>query len=308
MIHLISKNFFSIALLFSSVLFLTSCSDDKSLSGKGKINLSIADAPVDNEDITGVFITITRVEMNGPDGWETFGDYPDGVKLDLLDYQNGKSHFLDERIIKAGIYKEVRLILDIQENSGQAQVSNPGSYLEFQDGSIQPLFVPSGGQSGYKAKGEFTLPLEGVINITLDFDVRKGVVKAGNSGKYLLKPTIRLVANDDAGMIKGNLIDNSNEDKVIVYAYKNDSYDDSEAETPENAESVAFEGAVTSSMPNEEGRFTLAFISSGIYDLYFVSYDTEGNLIEVLGSVQNMELNGGEIKTVEVSLEDLSAI
>lgn len=294
------------AVLLSVMALFTRCSEDENTPGGSKVRLSITDAPIDNEGITGVFITILRIEMNGPDGWETFGDYPEGMQLNLLDYQNGKSHFLEEKAMMAGTYKEVRLILDIAEHSENGQKSNPGCYLAYEDGSIQPLFVPSGAQTGYKAKGSFTLPVDGVVNVTLDFDVRKAVIKAGNSGKFLLKPTIRLVANEDAGMIKGVLTDTADYDKIVVYAYKDGIF--TEEEALENEEGIAFAEAVTSGNLSAEGDFTLAFMKSDTYDLFFVAYDTEGKMVKVFGRVEDVALEGGEIISLELSPGDLAPV
>jgi hypothetical protein len=87
----------------------------------------------------------------------------------------------------------------------QGQISNPGCYLEFEDGSTENLYVSSGAQTGYKTVGSFTVPINGSVDVTADFDVRKSVVEAGVTGMYLLKPTIRLVVENQAGQIAGSV-------------------------------------------------------------------------------------------------------
>ena len=72
--------------------------------------------------------------------------------------------------------------------------TNPGCYIEFADNSTEPLFVPSGGETGYKAVGQFEVPVNGTVEVTADFDVREAVVVAGS--RYILKPTIKLIVND----------------------------------------------------------------------------------------------------------------
>ena len=71
--------------------------------------------------------------------------------------------------------------------------TSPGCYIEFAGNTTEPLFVPSGGQTGYKAIGHFEVSVNGTVEVTADFDVRKAVVVAGSS--YILKPTIKLIVN-----------------------------------------------------------------------------------------------------------------
>lgn len=292
--------------VFLSAIIFTACNDDDktAANGKGKASVYITDAPIDDANVSAVVIAVNRVEANGPDGWETIEEFEEPVSIDLLSYQNGKAFLLTENEMDAGAYSEVRLILNIQETIND-QLQNEGSYIEYKDGSKEPLFVPSGGQSGYKAKGEFTIPEGGVVGITLDFDVRKAVVKAGNSGKYLLKPTIRLVANQDAAMINGhfeaNSLDSAGYNKVVAFAYKNDTFVASEMDEPAEGE-VRFANSVTSSVV-VDGDFTLAFMESGVYDLYFVAYDENGEFVELIGSYEDVNLEAGAKLELELELD-----
>ena len=74
--------------------------------------------------------------------------------------------------------------------------ASPGCYLEFADNSTEPLFVPSGGETGYKAIGHFEVPVNGTVTVTADFDISEpGTVHVAGS-RYILKPTIKLIVND----------------------------------------------------------------------------------------------------------------
>jgi hypothetical protein len=66
--------------------------------------------------------------------------------------------------------------------------------VKFADNSTEPLFVPSGGETGYKATGQFTVPANGTVEVTADFNVHEAVVVADSH--YILKPTIKLIVND----------------------------------------------------------------------------------------------------------------
>ena len=48
----------------------------------------------------------------------------------------------------------------------------------------------------------------------LDWDVQKSIVKAGNSGKYNLKPVIRVNAEVNSGSISGKVIGEVEEDDI----------------------------------------------------------------------------------------------
>ncbi len=294
---------FLLVLVVSTPLFIA-CNDSEN-DGKGRLGLSLTDGPIDDENVTGVVISIIRTEVKKDGEWTTLNEFDTPVKVNLLDYQNGESLFLTEEVIEAGTYDEVRLILDIPEKNGKAS-QNRGTYIEFDDGTTKPLFVPSGAQSGYKAKGEFTVPAGGVVNVTLDFDVRKAVVEAGKSGKFLLKPVVRLIVNQDAGLIEGKIdtvgieINNMN-----VFAYADDTFTEDEVIDPLD-ENSRFPNAITSSSISEDGKFVLAFLNSGTYDLYFAQYDEDGNFQELLGTLQDVQVSPGERNVIEFSLEDLT--
>lgn len=292
-----------VVVLFVSSLFFA-CSDDNE-TAKGRVSISITDAPIDDANVSAVFIAINSVELKGPDGWTTLDSFEEPVSIDLLSYQNGEAYFLTDEVIEAGSYSEVRLMLDIKDKVGGVQ-QNEGCYIEYKDGSTQPLLVPSGGRSGYKAKGDFDIASGGVVALTLDFDVRKAVVKAGSSGNFILKPTIRLIANQDASMISGTFDPEEGDfSKVIVFAYEDDTFAESETDEPGDEE-VRFSNAVSSSTVGEDGSFTLAFMESGTYDLYFASYDENGEFVELLGSTDDVEVEAGINLSLDISLSLLN--
>jgi len=68
------------------------------------------------------------------------------------------------------------------------------NYLILKGGDKQiPLKVPSGYQTGIKLVKGFDIVHKGSTELVLDFDALKSIVKAGKSGKYLLKPTIKVI-------------------------------------------------------------------------------------------------------------------
>ncbi|WP_010419631.1 DUF4382 domain-containing protein [Anaerophaga thermohalophila] len=280
---------------------IASCSDDET-SDKGTLKLSITDAPLDTDEITAVNIAVNEVQYHIKDNeWKTFeGFEPD--TFNLLDLTNGTSELLGRFELGAGTYSQLRFILNAPEK-GQSTPSNPGCYLEFEDGSTQALFVPSGSKSGFKGTGAFTVPINGEVSVTADFDARKSVVKAGNSGMYILKPTIRLIVDNQAGSIKGIVSSIPEGSNVIIYAYANDTYTEEEAAEPEE-EAVRFPNAVTSSMAGETAEYTLSYLAPGTYDLVVVE-TVEGEFNQVLGTVENVEVESLKESISDINTDEL---
>ena len=161
--------------------------------GTGILKLYLCDAPLDAENITGVYITINEIQYHRDGRWVTFEDFEGPQTYDLLELTGGNSALLGDLTLPAGNYTQIRFMLDIPEK-GPRPV-NPGCYVEFSDNSTEPLFVPSGAQSGYKATGRFEVIANETVELTADFDVRApGAVHVAGS-RYILNPTIRLIVN-----------------------------------------------------------------------------------------------------------------
>ncbi|WP_017731669.1 DUF4382 domain-containing protein [Nafulsella turpanensis] len=285
------------ALISSSILF--SCSDDN--ESQGTLSLSLTDAPTDAEDIAGVYVTITGVEYRAEgESWQPLENFGEPYKVNLLDLTNGETALLGDFSVEAGNYDGLRFILDAAENGGS--VNNPATYLEFTDGRQVPLFVPSGTQSGYKAKGTFSVPVNGTVFITADFDVRKSVVEAGASGKYLLKPTIRLVVNEQAGTISGTVGELEEGKRYVVYAYEKDAYTEAEAAEPAEGE-ARFPTAVSSTViASDTKSFELHFLAAGEYQLVIAAYANDLFEEVVYVSEELLLVESEKVVTVDITL------
>jgi hypothetical protein len=102
----------------------------------------------------------------------------------LLDYQNGLSTVIAEGLLAVDGIRQIRLILG-DNNSVKV------------NGSVRPLKVPSGQQTGLKIRVCLDLRPHSEYELLLDFDAGRSVVRLGNTGMYLLKPVIN-VKNEDA--------------------------------------------------------------------------------------------------------------
>jgi len=157
--------------------------------GTGTLKLYLSDAPLDAENVTGVYITINEIEYHLDGKWITCEEFESPQTYNLLELTGGNSALLGELTLPAGYYTQIRFILDIPENGSSP--ANPGCYVEFADNSTEPLLAPSGGETGYKAIGYFEVIANETVVVTADFDAHKAVVVAGSS--YILKPTIKLI-------------------------------------------------------------------------------------------------------------------
>lgn len=250
----------------------------------GTLSLYLSDAPLSDEaNVTGVFITVKGIEYHTSEGeWKTLNEFNTSINpINLLDWRNGNSIHLGDFTLPAGHYTQIRFLLDAPEE-GSRPGANPGCYIRFDDNSTAPLFVPSGSETGYKAIGNYWVPVNGTVTMTADFDVRKSVVRSGTT--YKLKPTIRLVVNDEAGKIVGNVSNFNPNSRYIVYAY---GYDDANISTWSNTESseangVVFANAITSTAIAENGSYILPFLAPGVYDLVLVEYDGSGAIVDFI--------------------------
>lgn len=294
---------------------------DDGTTETGTISLSLTDAPiVDAADVEGVFITIESIAYNldalnagsddGTDeesddetedesdgGWITAEGFEGPMVFNLLELTGGNVAPLVDTEIAAGTVTQIRFMLSATEQGEQTSgtsgcyiVIDPDGIADGVDDAdiVEPLFVPSGSQTGYKANGPFDIPANGTVEITADFDVRQSVVYAGNpamgNGFYLLKPTISLIVNDQAGHISGDFTDDTTDgyDAYVVFAYEDDIYTDTEA-TAADDQSAPFPNAATSgNAVDTDGdvaldTYTLAFLSAGTYDLIVAGVDADGN-------------------------------
>ena len=295
------KRIITIIAVVLPFFIFTACQKDNGT--KGTINLSITDSPIDTDGITGVFITVSEIQYHTiGNNWKKFEDYDSPGSFNLLDLQRGESELLGSFDMESGTYTQIRFILDAPV-IGIGQNSDPGCYLEFKDGSIKNLYVSSGAQTGYKTVGSFTVPINGSVDVTADFDVRKSVVASGVTGMYILKPTIRLVVENQAGQIAGTVSGIPANSQIVVYTYENGTYENAEANDPAE-EQTRFPHAVSSDMVDESGDYYLAYLAAGVYDLVITAI-TDGASIEVLGVIENVPVESKETTRLDINISDL---
>ena len=196
-------------LVVSMILFaLAGCSGGGGGSGdSGRMSLSITDAPVDDASSVVVQFSGVAFKREGESAETVQNLSPSPRQLNLLEYQEGRAALLlDGVTLPAGKYEWVRLIVDTQQNVRD-------SYITLTTGEECELRVPSGAESGLKLNRGFTLPADGSVALTIDFDLRKSIhAPPGQQGTaeectqgYLMRPTLRVVDDANVGAIAGTV-------------------------------------------------------------------------------------------------------
>ncbi len=273
-------------------------------TGTGTLSLSITDSPIDSSNVSGVFITVTKIMVNtGDSGWVTMTNFSGPQTFNLIDLTRGKSSLLGSVELPSGNYSQIRFMIDAPEK-GTPRPTSPGCYVEYKDGVKEPLFVPSGAQTGFKATGTFSVPSNGTVNMAADFDVRKSVHVNGGSSRLILSPVIRLVVTNQAGSITGHVTNIPADSSVVIYAYKSGSYNSSEAATPASSDVSRFPNAVTSDKADTAGVYHLAFLAPGNYDLV-VTTAKDGVFGRVAGVVSGVAVTSNATTTKDIDMSKL---
>jgi len=246
------------ALAFALVLQLSGCGGGGGIGGtgitQGTMRVSITDAPACGYD--HVYITVDKVRVhqsaNAGDndaGWSDIVLAPP-QRIDLLGLTNGVMEELGQTALPAGKYTQMRLVL-ATNGSG----TPPANSVVLTGGGEKALDTPSAQQSGIKLNADIDVPAGKEVDVLLDFDACKSIVKAGNSGKYLLKPVIAVTTLlSDAGLrVSGNV------DPAIV--------------GPATSVSVQSDSAVVvkATTPAADGSFLLRPVPAGNYNLVVTS-------------------------------------
>ena len=182
------------------------CSASSGSSSSGSVSIDLTDAPV--ESFRAIYVTIDEVQAHRQDGfWEIVAE-PQQT-YNLLELVNGVTENLGSRFVPAGTYTQMRLVLDDDpedEENRFGDIHEYGNYLVLQgETEQQKLTVPSGLQTGIKLVSPFKVPEDGQVELLLDFDAARSVIQAGNSGNWLLKPTIRVLNRADLVSLSGQV-------------------------------------------------------------------------------------------------------
>jgi Domain of unknown function (DUF4382) len=186
-----------VGLLAATALGLNACGGGGA-ADTGQMKLSVADAPVDGAQ--AVVVKFTGVELTDNSGNPVTITFPQPKTIDLLSQSGTASAVLFDQPIPAGKYGQIRLIVVADGNPSN-------SYMTLSEGTMHGLQVPD--TNGLKLVSGFTVPGSGVVDYTIDFDLRKAITcPTGQAPVCTLKPTEKLVDNTTVGNIQG-VVDNT---------------------------------------------------------------------------------------------------
>jgi len=182
--------------ILTLMFFACSRNDKPSEMGQARLQVGLTDSPF--PDAKEVWVDVKGVEiiMDGQAPKVLDGSYP-GL-YNLLDFTNGKDTIIADAMVPAGKLSQIRLIL------------GDNNYIVTKSNETIPLKTPSGQESGLKVQVHQDVTGGILYRLVLDFDAGKSIVKAGNSGNYLLKPVLRILSLiPSGGDIKGYVLPDS---------------------------------------------------------------------------------------------------
>jgi len=152
------------------------------------LSLAVADTPVDGAQ--SVVLTFTGVQIQGTTGAPIQYDFAP-FQVNLLALQDDNfALLLDGVDVPTGRYQWIRLMVDMNQSN-----------ITLADGSVHPLVIPSGDQTGLKLMSGFNIGTGEDAVFTVDFDLRKSITLA--SGIYDFNPAMRLEDVNASGALEG---------------------------------------------------------------------------------------------------------
>lgn len=240
-----------------------SCDDEVSqIDNTSRVQLKLIDEPGDYLEVNIEIIDI-QYKSSDEEGWLSFtpeNDYP--LNVDLTELIAGNDLVIVDQIVPTGILKQIRLVLS----------DNNSLLIEGEEDYIH-LDTPSAQQSGLKLNLDTELVAGYSYTFILDWIVQESIVKAGNSGRYMLKPVIKVIAEVNSGSIGGTVIETIEDQSTPV----------------ENVTIQVFnlnDEFVTDTLTNTDGVFLVQGLEEGSYRIKithegFFEYESEEIIVHV---------------------------
>jgi hypothetical protein len=228
-----------------ALIILSSCSKNQKSSTdstKASLQVRLTDGPDPN--VREVWVDIQQIEVIMSDTSHPIileGTHP-GL-YNLLDFSDGKDTILADATIPPGTISQIRLILG-DNNS-----------IVTKEGEKIALKTPSGQESGLKVQIHQDVSGGILYRLILDFDAGRSIIKAGNSGNYLLKPVLRILSFiPSGGDIQGVVVPDSVRTEIFAI---------------QGMDTIA---STFTDITN--GKYLFKDVAAGSYSLSFVPSDT----------------------------------
>jgi Domain of unknown function (DUF4382)/Carboxypeptidase regulatory-like domain len=229
----------------------------------GRLSLSLTDAATDQYH--AVYVTIREVAVHNEDdpedSWTTVAT--PNKTFNLLSLTNGVREELALADLTPGHYTQLRLIIGDQKDNGVNILSQThpfANYVVDESDLVHELKVPSGVQTGVKIVQGFEINENRTTELILDFSATRSVVVAGRSGRYLLKPTIKVLDTSLAAILGGTVTKAADQTVVEGALVSAQVYDALAADIKDQ---VVVHGSTLSA---DTGAYKL-FIAAGAYNL-----------------------------------------
>ena len=230
-------------------VFFQSCNNENDITKideTSRVQIKLVDEPGDYQEVN---IEIVDIQYKSSDDeeendWMSFtpeSGYP--LNVDLTELVAGNYVMLVDEVIPASILKQVRLVLS---DNNTLLIEGEEEYIH--------LDTPSAQQSGLKLNLDTELEAGYSYSFILDWVVQESIVKAGNSGRYILKPVINVIAEVNSGSIGGSVFETieseqvSMENVTIQVFNQNDEF-------------------VTDTLTNTDGVFLVQGLEAGSYKI-----------------------------------------
>jgi len=201
------------ALLLGGIVFVSCQKNGGSDTGPGpgsdippgmaRLEVRLTDNP--NLNLSEVWVDVREIQLKMEDsaGFITLAGSRPGM-YDLIQLTNGRDTLLSNALIPPGRISQIRLVL------------GTNNFAVTPTGDTLVLTTPSAQQTGLKVLVNQTVTGGMLYRLTIDFDAARSVIKAGNSGKYILKPVLRIISFIPSG---GNARGIVLPDSVITIIY-----------------------------------------------------------------------------------------
>jgi len=240
--------------------------------GTGTLSIALTDSSCSG--YKAIYVTIDEVQVNkngdssnGNSGWQTVASPM--KTYNLLKLVNGVSEVLGEDELAAGAYKQIRLIIGKtpeSENNINGEPHPSANYVVLNDYSYGILKIPSGYQTGVKLVHNFEVEESSFVELLLDFEACKSVVETG-SGKYILKPTIKVIETQNKSEVYGEVAECDTDPAIPVIGAL------VSAQISDGLSASVVRSTLTSDVAGEKGQYSLLLSPGQTYNLVVVYSD-----------------------------------
>jgi len=192
-----------------------------------------------------------------------------------------------------------------------ADGSANNSYIDFADGSRMGLRVPSGSETGFKLVSGFTVPSSGVVDYTIDFDLRKAITcPPGQAPACILKPVERLVDNTSVGNVQGQItstLPSGCTPGVYLYSGVVTKFEDMNSTAPSTDTDQPLASKVPVATSSPPYYYRLTFLPPGTYTVAFTCEAAQDNPDQtdpsvILALVATTTVSAAQTATVDIAL------